>query len=262
MVFLYLVVSVFASTVGAISGIGGGIIIKPLLDALGGVSVSTISFLSGTTVLSMTIVSLVKSLKLGVKIERRSSTILAVGSIAGGIAGKYLFDIVKQISHNDTAIGVIQSAFLILMTVGVLIYVLLEKRIHTLRIQAGSFIFMIGLLLGCISAFLGIGGGPLNLAVLSYFFSMDSKTAAANSIYIIFFSQTASLLFTAVSGTIPAFSAIVLIAMILGGILGGFWGSIARVRMSSQNVSRLFCGVMGIIIVIVCSNLYKYCSML
>ena len=49
---LFSVVSFLASIAGAICGIGGGVIIKPALDLLGWASVSTISFLSGCTVLS------------------------------------------------------------------------------------------------------------------------------------------------------------------------------------------------------------------
>ena len=51
---LVFLICFFASIVGAICGIGGGVIIKPVLDAFGIMSVSAISFLSGCTVLSMT----------------------------------------------------------------------------------------------------------------------------------------------------------------------------------------------------------------
>ena len=44
---LFFVVSLAASVVGAICGIGGGVIIKPTLDVFGWASASTISFLSG-----------------------------------------------------------------------------------------------------------------------------------------------------------------------------------------------------------------------
>ena len=50
---LVLCIAFGASIVGAICGIGGGVIIKPLLDAFGIASVAEISFLSGCTVLSI-----------------------------------------------------------------------------------------------------------------------------------------------------------------------------------------------------------------
>ena len=54
---VFLGVSFLASIVGAICGIGGGVIIKPVLDAFGVLDVSAISFLSGCTVLAMSLYS-------------------------------------------------------------------------------------------------------------------------------------------------------------------------------------------------------------
>ena len=58
---IIILVCFFSSVVRAICGIGGGVIIKPVLDATGVMSVTTVSFLSGCTVLSMSVVSLQKS---------------------------------------------------------------------------------------------------------------------------------------------------------------------------------------------------------
>ena len=51
----------FACTLGAISGLGGGIIIKPLMDALGGFSAASVNAMASITILTMTIVSIIKS---------------------------------------------------------------------------------------------------------------------------------------------------------------------------------------------------------
>ncbi len=62
--YLYVIfgaVSFLASVAGAICGIGGGVLIKPILDAFGVLSVASISFLSGCTVLSMSCYSVVKA---------------------------------------------------------------------------------------------------------------------------------------------------------------------------------------------------------
>ena len=61
---IFLIVSLGASIVGAICGVGGGIIIKPILDTIGMMSVSSISFLSSCTVLSMSIISVFKNMKI------------------------------------------------------------------------------------------------------------------------------------------------------------------------------------------------------
>jgi len=64
---IFFLVALGASAVGAICGIGGGVIIKPVLDLLHLETVSTISFSSGCTVLTMSCYSVGKSLLAGEK---------------------------------------------------------------------------------------------------------------------------------------------------------------------------------------------------
>ena len=108
-----------------------------------------------------------------------------------------------------------------------------------------------------LSSLFGIGGGPINLAVLYYFFSMDTKTAALNSLYVILFSQSASFLNTVLRNTIPQFDWVILIAMILCGILGGNLGRSLSRRMSSSAIDKLFIGLLIVITGISCYNLWQ-----
>ena len=97
MEILVLLIAFGASVVGAICGIGGGVIIKPLLDAFGIASVAEISFLSGCTVLSMSCYSVVKALSAKESLVKfETGTPLAIGAAIGGILGKNLFSILRQ----------------------------------------------------------------------------------------------------------------------------------------------------------------------
>ena len=58
---LFFIISFGASIIGAICGIGGGVIIKPVLDASGALLPGTINFLSGCTVLAMTCYSVLRN---------------------------------------------------------------------------------------------------------------------------------------------------------------------------------------------------------
>lgn len=255
---LFFLISLAATTMGAISGIGGGVIIKPVLDATSGLGVSTISFLSGCTVLSMAVVSLLRSRGSGVKIDPRRSTSLAVGAAVGGVVGKLLFDALKNASGADALVGSAQSILLLLTTFGVFLYILLKRRIPPRHIKNIAACVSIGVMLGLLSAFLGIGGGPINIAVLSYFLAMDSKTSALNSIYIILFSQSASFISTLVTGSVPPFEPTTLAAMILGGVLGGFAGRSFSRRMSNKNVDTLFCVMLFAIVIISGYNFIQF----
>ena len=108
------------------------------------------------------------------------------------------------------------------------------------------------------SSFLGIGGGPINLVVLAYFFSMSTKEAALSSLYIIMFSQITSFVQTCVTGTIPDIQIESLVVMIAGGILGGTIGSRINKKISEENVNKLFIFLMAVIVVINVYNAVKF----
>lgn len=258
---VFFLVSLCASVVGAICGIGGGVIIKPVLDLLHLETVSTISFLSGCTVLSMSCYSVGRALLAG---ERRVSfatgTPLAAGAAAGGLLGSRLFTAVKAMFADPNAVGSVQAVCLAVVTVGTLVYTLCRARIPTRRVESRPVCGAIGLALGCMSSFLGIGGGPINLVVLYYFFSMETKTAAANSLYIIFFSQLAGLLSNIVSGSVPPFRPMALALMVAGGIGGGMIGRSLNRRMDDRAVDRLFIALMAVIIGISVLNSVRYAA--
>lgn len=73
---------------------------------------------------------------------------------------------------------------------------------------------------------------------------MDTKKAAANSPYIIMFSQFASLLETLIGGTIPSVSVMILALMVAAGIVGGMIGGRIDKKISDHVVDRLFIGLM------------------
>ena len=260
--YLYLIflgVSFGASVVGAICGIGGGVLIKPILDAFGVLSVASISFLSGCTVLSMSCYSVLKArLSKESLVDLKTGTPLAIGAAIGGVTGKMMFQYLSDMFTNKDQVGAIQAVCLLIITLGTMIYTLKKDQIKTLHVQNPLVCIAIGLVLGICSSFLGIGGGPINLVVLFYFFSMDTKTAAQNSLYIILFSQITSLVNTLITHTVPEFEVGLLILMVGGGILGGAAGRTVNKRMDVNMVNKLFIGLMAVIMLICAYNIYQF----
>ena len=257
-IFIFLI-CFLASVAGAICGIGGGVIIKPVLDAFKVMDVAAISFLSGCTVLSMSCYNVGRNLFSGSSENSlRTDTPLAVGAALGGIAGKYLFSAVRAAASSPDRVGAVQAICLGIITVGTLLYTLMRSRIRTHETKNLFLCLLIGLALGIMSSFLGIGGGPINLIVLSYFFSMPTKKAAQSSLYIILFSQVASLLTSILTRTVPSFEIGTLLCMIAGGIGGGIVGRLLNRKMKESAVDRLFQILMIIIIGICVWNAVQY----
>ncbi|NBI11804.1 sulfite exporter TauE/SafE family protein [Colidextribacter sp. OB.20] len=256
---IFFLVALGASAAGAICGIGGGVIIKPVLDLFHLETVSAISFLSGCTVLTMSCYSVGRSLLAGEKrVSLDVGTPLAVGAAAGGLLGNQMFALVRELSDTPSRVGAVQSACLAAVTVGTLLYTLNKSRIPTHQVRNKWACALIGLVLGCMSSFLGIGGGPINLVVMYFFFSMDTKTAAANSLYIIFFSQLCSLLTTLFTASVPEFHWPALVLMAAGGLGGGVLGRRLNRRMDSGAVEWLFVLLMSVIILISLFNTWRY----
>ena len=243
-----------ASTIGAIVGAGGGVIIKPAVDLLGLLPVSTVSFLSGCTVLAMSCSSLIRTRGNGVKVRLRTSTPLAIGAVAGGFIGKWLFELVRGGFGDERMLGFIQSLCLTIITIGVLLYVCYKNRLPSKHVESPVAAVVIGVALGTVSSFLGIGGGPYNVAVLFFFFSMEAKEAAKNSIYIIVFSQIASIVTALVGGTVPAFRWFDLICMAIGGIGGAILGAVISKRLDNKKVET---ALKALCVLVICIDLYN-----
>jgi len=260
MIYILIFIICFgASIIGAICGIGGGVIIKPLLDACGIMDVGTISFLSGCTVLSMTCYSVIKSRMSGSsQVQMKTGLPLALGAAVGGIAGKWMFSVLRDMSADKEHVGAIQALCLMIVTLGTLLYTIFKSKIKTHQVTSISASAVIGLSLGVMSSFLGIGGGPINLVVFYFFFSMSTKVAAENSLYVIFFSQIASLIQSLVTGSVPEFAPAILILMVTGGILGGICGRSVNKKIAESHVEKLFIGLMAVIILINMYNIYRF----
>ncbi len=247
-----------ACLIGNICGMGGGVIIKPVLNSLGMLSMTAINFLSSCTVLGMSFWSVSKSfIRHETQIDLRLTTMLAVGAAAGGVIGKKAFTGIVSLLSDATAVSVIQAAMLMILTFATFLYIRNEEKIRTRRVDNLMLCGLIGLGLGMLGAFLGIGGGPFNVMALCYFFSMDAKTAAKNSLYIIFVSQLTGLLQTILSNNMPAVDLILLFGMIICGILGSETGIIINDKISNNGVRRLFELAMLMVIAICVYNLCR-----
>jgi hypothetical protein len=245
-----------ATSVGAIVGASGGIIIKPVLDMLQLMPSEVVSFYSGCTVLCMSLSSLIYTRNSGVKLEVRTSTPLGIGAVIGGVVGRYLLELVSQ--SGSHTLGGIQASCLVVITTGILLYVIFKNRLRSLHVQNTWYCLGIGVLLGIIPAFLGIGGGPVNVAVLYFFFSMEAKQAARNSIYIIVFSQVASIASAFIKGTVPDISWLPLFSMAVGGVSGALAGAAISRHLSNKGVEAAFKGVLTIIIGINVYNVINF----
>ena len=257
-VLIYFVTIFLSNTVGALSGMGGGVIIKPVLDFIGYHSLSSIAFYSSVAVFTMSISSTYKQYKNGVQVELKKAASISLGSLLGGVLGDHLLSFALSTASHQTTIQAIQYIIMLLTLILVLLYNHFTSFHLSLR-SLSAFLF-IGILLGTLSTFLGIGGGPINVACLIFFFGMEIKSATVYSIITIFFSQLAKLISIAASTGFNSFDLSILWAIIPAALLGGYFGGLLSKKLTDQRVTKLYNGVVSLVILLNLYNLYAVLS--
>ena len=235
---LYGFVVFLATLLGSFVGLGGGVIIKPVLDVINAHSLTEISFFSSWAVFAMSITSTTRHIIKKTPIKPSIVLLVALGSVGGGLLGNYLFNYALSVSSTPNTVRGIQSAILTVFLVCVIIFV--SGNFKTFNVKNPIAILLSGLLLGTAAAFLGIGGGPINVAFLTLMFSFTMRDAAVYSVAVIFFSQCANIISTYIKTGFSGFDMKVLLVIIPVAVIGGFIGSILNRKCNEKAIKVTF----------------------
>ena len=232
---IYFFIALGAALVGSAAGMGGGVIIKPLMDLAGDYSVNETVIFSSITVFSMAIFSTIKQFDHGFAVTRKITGI-TIGAVLGGVLGSLMFAGLKKFAHME-GITAIQSIILFLLLMICLVYERLPHRhLSSMAVQG-----LVGALLGIFSAFLGIGGGPINVAVMCVLFNFSLRESARVSVFIILFSQAAGLITKLFDGSFRGVTDYhILIFMIPAGIIGGILGAQLNHHLPSKGMMFIY----------------------
>lgn len=249
---IYFLVIIFSNAIGAVAGMGGGVIIKPIFDFIGVDSAATISFYSTVAVFTMSIVSVIKRIKNGMEFNWIVIIITSAGAILGGFLGNITFEFLLSAFKSDAIVKLIQ----IIITIITLIFAFVYSRYNFKSLKLYHFIYYIicGIVLGFLSSLLGIGGGPINVSLFMLMFDMPIKEATVYSICIIFFSQLSKLVTIGFSTGFAKYDLSMLSYIIPAAIIGGLIGVRASKILSEEKVTTVF---EAIIVLVFCINIYN-----
>lgn len=237
---IYFFITLFATAIGSLTGMGGGVIIKPVLDVLGDFDVATINLLASASVFVMALVSVIKQVRQNSVLDLKMVAVLATGSLIGGSIGQQILERVIAALHNNSLVIAVQNSCLATIILVVFLYMRKGESRSTLDLRGPLPVLLTGTLMGVSSSFLGIGGGPVNVALMIFVCACDIKTASLFSIITILFAQTSKLTSVALSGNLSHYDLSILPFMIVGAVLGGLAGSHLNRRLTEINVERAF----------------------
>ncbi|MGL5417059.1 MAG: sulfite exporter TauE/SafE family protein [Clostridium sp.] len=172
----YFLVSLFACSIGSFVGLGGDIIIIPLLLSLG-VNKELISINTDLTMLCMTLLStfIYRKRKLG---DFKTALFIAIGIIPGASIGVAI--------NSHIGIPTFNLFFIFLLFI-LIIFMFIEKKLPKIILPNWTKP-IVGLIIGTISGLFGLGGAIMLIPVLLILYGFDQKQASATTLSLIFIS--------------------------------------------------------------------------
>lgn len=240
----YTFATFFATVLGSFTGMGGGILIKPIFDIIGHFPTKTINEMTTITIFCTTLIGIVRHIIKKTPVQYTIMVPIALGAALGGVFGQLGFDILLA-NIPEAFVLVIQNFGLCIVIIFSYIFMRDREHIEFLELRNPRISFEAGLILGLVSCFLGIGGGPLNIAFLLYLFNYPVRMALVGSTMIMLFSQTAKLITISLSENsftllfIPNSNQVlpvyITFAMVLGAVVGGIVGGSLNKKVYDNN---------------------------
>ena len=239
MYVVYFLVFLFSCLLGAIVGLGGGVIIRPVLDAIGYHNVMNIAFFTSSAIIIMSVVSTSqKKAKGGANIQISTAVLISLGALVGGALGDLLLQFLIGLFRYESTMQMIQAITNIIVLTSAIYFTSSER--FRFELKAKWLYPVLGLLLGAVAMLLGIAGGPVNVPVFMVLFSMSAKNAAAYSIVVIFFAHLLRLVNMGITPGFASFDLSFLLATLPAAAIGGAAGAMISRKMTDKSVTKAF----------------------
>lgn len=141
---LFCLLALIATLIGSLIGIGGGIIMKPLLDLSGHFDAANIGLISAATVFAMAVMSFLCQRNMQTNTHKRNLFLLGASSVAGGILGHLVFKAIERAFNSDALLKIIQNIILIIIVLFIILYMVNQSRIRNLSLKHWAFYMLTG----------------------------------------------------------------------------------------------------------------------
>jgi uncharacterized membrane protein YfcA len=252
-------------------GVGGGFLMTPLLFFIGippAVAVAT----EANQIVASSFSGALAHLKRKT-VDLKMGLILLIGGLLGAGIGLIIFNYLKSLGQVDLLVKLCYVAFLGI--IGSLMFIeslrailktqsgLIPKKVRRPRSLAQQLPFkmrfrtsglyisvippiLVGLLVGILSAIMGVGGGFIMVPAMIYILGMPTKVVVGTSLFqIIFVTGFTTVLHATTNYTVDIALAVLLL---LGGVLGAQLGSQFGTRLRAEQLRIL----LALMVIAVC----------
>lgn len=249
MIIVLFLIGLITALIGSIAGLGGGVILVPVLLFLGEhfysfewVSPQSIVGISLVVMIFTGMSSAVSYMKHD-RVDKKAGATFLIGSLPGGVLGSWLNQFLQteffSLMFGTVMIIVSLLFFLPRTQQGSSLFKkgkIREKRVGGIT-YSYQFPFIVGfvlsLIVGILSGLLGIGGGSLMVPAMILLFQFPPHIATATSMFMIFFT---SMLSSATHIYLGHVNWEYVIYFIPGAYIGGTLGALINRRLKGQAV--------------------------
>lgn len=253
-VLILLSIGLAAGTVGSLIGLGGGIIIVPMLlnidRFLTAFSTVPIHVAVGTSLVTIVFSSLSSTLAYHKqkRIDFKSGLLFLIGSVPGSLLGTYLNSLL-----NTERFTLFFGILLVCISFFLFVSTKLNKKakeihkgvIRTYTNDEGEaytysyslpFAIALSTLIGLISGLFGIGGGIMLVPMMAFLFGFPPQLAVATSMFVVMFTTLGSSISYVAIGSVNFYYALLLIP---GAWFGGKLGSFINQKLKTETIGLL-----------------------
>lgn len=231
-----------AGVLGSMIGLGGGIIVVPVLTFAGftpTLAASNSLFAAFSNAIASTI-----SYSRQKRIEYSIGLKLGLLSIPGTILGAYI--------SSDVTPGIFKILFGLVLIFSS-IYIFLKRRIESRQYNTSKQVMLLvigaSFFAGIISSFFGIGGGIIFVPLMMVAMGMGMKKAAPTSQLILLFASFSGLVTHSLLGHPDYFQSLLL-------AIGAFGGGLVGARLSLEIKERWLQILVSVVIIVAAIKLF------
>lgn len=241
-------------------GVGGGFLMTPLLIFIGippAVAVAT----EANQIVASSVSGVLAHWKRG-NVDFKMGGVLLVGGVIGSTSGVWLFTLLRELGQIDLVIKLSYVVFLgiigSLMFVESLRALLRSKRqappkrrthywIHGLpfkmrfkrsKVYISALLpFVVGILVGILSAIMGVGGGFIMVPAMIYLLGMPTAVVVGTSLFQIIFVTANVTVLQSVNNY--AVDVVLAILLLIGAVIGAQFGARAGAKLGGEQLRIL-----------------------
>ncbi len=253
--FLYVfLITTLSSSLGALLGIGGGILMVPLFVLFLGIKIQEAVAISLFTIIGMSMLVSSKHIRSGA-LNLPLGFTLELSTALGAILGSFI-----ALNLNHRVLSLLFSVFLFLV-----VYLMLRGRGSEGQVLGGGkysyfderlnkkvyydienlhIAYPVSFVAGMSSGMFGIGGGVLKVPILAKVCRLPMKVATATSSFMIGITASASAYIYFRHGNLNPFFAFV---SLIGALIGSKVGVYLHARIKNEDLKKVFAFVLLLI---------------